>query len=194
MHEAPAEFWHLPVQLQSLVEAEVSGGEQVVWVGTPRRSRLMIETLPRFGFGIIWTAFSIFWVYGAAGFQWPQFGKVDDLFPLFGIPFVLVGCGMLLSPAWIWMRSAGMVYVVTTERAIIIERGFATSIRSYDPSQLQRLQKIQRGDQSGDLIFEQTSWPIETQGYRRHRHAFVGVDNVNEVEAHIRRLTRVDPT
>ena len=84
----------------------------------------------------------------------PDFKEEFDLFPLFGIPFVLIGFGMLSSPYWTMRKARRTAYVLTTARAIIFDGGFSTTIRSFGPDRLTDLRRKQRADGSGDVIFE----------------------------------------
>ena len=44
-------------------------------------------------------------------FPWPNFSKhglsLFHLFPLFGVPFILIGFAMLLSPFWVYQWPRG---------------------------------------------------------------------------------------
>lgn len=171
----------LPEPLYSLVNGELESGERVRWAGQPEPSgRVGWGALVPILFAIPWTAFSLFWMAAAGGFV-PPFGdgKLDAsrmVFSLFGIPFVLVGLGMLSSPFWIRRRvrkaAAATVYMVTDRRAVVFDGGYfgdytmagllggvvarmrkGTSVRSYAPSQIGQIERIQRPDGSGDLLF-----------------------------------------
>ena len=104
-------------------------------------------------FGIPWTAFALFWTAGAAGFKLPNFQQPFDFFPLFGVPFVLVGVGLLSSPYWTARSAKRTAYVLTDRRAITFQGGMSMRIRSFRPSQLEWLTRVQRRDGSGDVIF-----------------------------------------
>ena len=95
--------------LASLVEAELAPGERVEWLDQPLPSRRAWSALPVVLFGIPWTAFSVFWVVAASGFKVPNFDHGFGFFPLFGLPFVLIGLGMLSSPYWLSRMAARTV-------------------------------------------------------------------------------------
>ncbi len=59
-------------------------------------ARMALKMIPMVLFGVLWTGFSVFWMWGASGFG--QGDRIGSLFALFGLPFVLIGLGMLLSP------------------------------------------------------------------------------------------------
>ena len=89
----------IPLKLQEIVQRELDRDERV---GMKHNAKPKFFSGPAFGFflfAIPWTAFSVFWMAGAAGFKIPQFKNGEDLFPLFGIPFFLIGIGLLSSPA-----------------------------------------------------------------------------------------------
>jgi hypothetical protein len=73
--------------------------------------------------GIPVTAFAIFWM-ALASQQTKQISGPGSFFPLFGIPFIVVGLGMLSSPLWRGRKALRTVYALTDQRAIIFEGGF----------------------------------------------------------------------
>ncbi len=146
----------LSERLKGLIEGELEDAEDIRWIGQPTPRLFARRSLPIVLFGIPWTAFAVFWIAGAAGFKVPNFNQGADLFPLFGIPFVLIGFGMLSAPLWMLRKSRRTVYVVTDRRAIIFDGGLhSTTIRSYwAAAHLGDLRRNQRDDGFGDLIFD----------------------------------------
>ena len=179
----------LPPSVRSLIDAELNDGERITWIGTPNPRRFAMQSIVFVLFGIPWTAFALFWMAGAAGFGIPDFNEGFDLFPLFGIPFVLIGFGMLSSPYWVIRKAKKTAYVLTSERAIIFAGGFsATTVRSFVPDRLTNLQRKQHDDGSGDLIFERTVSMDSDGDQRSTDHGFLAIANVKEVEDRIRQL------
>jgi hypothetical protein len=91
-----------------------------------------------------------------------------DLFPLFGIVFVVVGLGMLCSPLWMIHKARTTAYLVTDRRAIIFQGGWSTHVRSFGPSALGQLERREKGDGSGDIILAKEAHYTEghyTAGY-----------------------------
>ncbi|MFH0965972.1 MAG: hypothetical protein V2A58_18385 [Planctomycetota bacterium] len=174
--------WVLPGRLGELVSGELAEGEHVLWLAQPDPKRYARKALPAVLFGIPWTAFAIFWMAGASGFKMPDFSKGFGFFPLFGVPFVLIGLGMLSSPLWAMRKAKRTVYVLTDRRAILLEGGRSAKIRSFGPEQLESVERRERGDGSGDILFsgvvtfaantQQATMPI----------GFLGVPNVRETE------------
>ena len=173
------------LKLQRLIQAELRPSERVLWSSAPRPMRLARKTLPTVLFGIPWTAFAIFWIAGASGFKMPDFSHGSGLFPLFGIPFVLIGFGMLSSPYWAARKAASSAYVVTNERAIIFESSVfgGISIHSFLPHQLSNIRRIQLSDGSGDLILEKKITTDSEGSSSTTDIGFFGIHEVKNVEA-----------
>src|SRR5437763_9868076 len=123
----------LSPELAALVDAELASGERMVWVGQPIPSRYARGSLAIVLFGIPWTAFAIFWMAGVSGFKIPNLTRGFGWFPLFGIPFVLIGLGMLSTPFWVRRKARRTAYVITDRRAIVVEGGAwrSVTIRSF---------------------------------------------------------------
>ncbi len=198
MDELLFEDSRLPDELDARVRSELRQGEKLLWVGQPRPGRLARQAWPIVLFGIPWTAFALFWMAGAAGMlfmaggaQQPQgnngFDIIRFVFPLFGLPFVLVGFGMLSSPYWLMRRARKTCYAVTTQRAIIWQAGWFGSmeIRSFAPAELNRMRRVEYANGEGDLIFEDllTMAHFERSKHQTNmRSGFMGISNVKKSE------------
>jgi len=183
----------LPPELRSVVEDELEVGESVQWSARPRAMRLVLYTLPVVLFAIPWTAFAVFWICGASGWQFPTLKGPAGFFPLFGVPFVLVGCGMLSSPLWALRKVRRTLYVITDRRAIVFEGGWSTTVRSLGPDQLTDLERKQRADGSGDIILVKRSWRGSDGDRYTRPVGFFGVENVKDVETLLRQLAAKAP-
>src|SRR5512139_1652604 len=111
-------IYNLPQQLQQRLRAELKPGESIAWAGQPNPDRYMKSGFKLWLFFIPWTAFSLFWIAGASGFRMPQFNSGWSLFPLFGLPFLLIGLGGLSSPLWLRLKARSTIYAITNRRAI----------------------------------------------------------------------------
>ncbi len=183
-------------QLQAELERELAPGERVVWSGQPLPQRYARGSLGLVLFGIPWTAFAVFWTTMA--FVGTRSMKGNDpmatgsrwFFPLFGVPFILIGIGMLSSPWWGRRKAARVLYAITDRRAILFEpawRGSRT-VRSFAPAEMQSLERTEHADGSGDQIFLRKSWRDNDGDRRTTAVGFTGVPQVREVEVHLRRL------
>lgn len=187
------------------IRSELRQGERLVWAGQPLPGRHARQAWPMVLFGIPWTAFSVFWIVAASGILAGGVGPrgggsftfLGFLFPLFGVPFVLIGLGMLSSPYWVGRMASRTSYGLTDRRAIICQAGWGGSIevRSFGPAELTRIQRIEYPDGSGDLIFEEFLLPNRNQrGYQNitQRRGFLAIDRVREVEDLIRKTLPPD--
>jgi hypothetical protein len=107
---------------------------------------------------------------------------------LFGLPFVLVGLGMLCSPFIVYRKSFRTVYVLTDKRAITIDGGWSTTIRSYSPSQLQWVYRKERSNGSGNVIMARRAWPDSDGDRQAEDVGFIGIRNPKEVEQLVKTL------
>lgn len=174
--------------LQQIALNEVSSsGESVVWVGRPDPKRFALQRLPFFLFGIPWTAFALFWLAAASGFKFPNFNTFDffSLFPLFGIPFVLIGFGMLLSPLYAYTKAFNTVYVITNRSLRIIQLGNTKKVQTFTANEIGTIQRIEKNDGSGTLIFKQNV-SYDSQGRSTVTAiGFYGIPDVRTVEQYV---------
>ena len=178
----------VPRPLQDLVDRELESGERVEWMDMPIPRFFTPASTAAFLFAIPWTAFAIFWMCGAAGFKMPDFTKGFDLFPLFGVPFVLIGMAMLSTPVWTYRKSFNTVYMITNRRAVTFEGGRATTIRSYPPDKLQDIFRKERRDGTGDVVIARRAWRDSDGDRHTEELGFLRVRNPQEVEQMLRKL------
>jgi hypothetical protein len=187
------QLFELSDELRACVEAELNPQEQIVWVEQPIPWLIVRSTLPILLIGIPFTAFALFWI-GMATFGVNQAqGAPAPLkaFPLFGLPFVLVGLAMFSAPYWALRGAKRTVYVLTTQRAIILRGGWINmNVRSFDPAALTTLNRKQRPDGSGDLIFAQDFRPTRRGQSMMTNVGFMAVRDVKQVENLVRTLAQ----
>lgn len=148
-------------EAERMLSAELNRDEKLLWAGQPLPGRSGWGGLPLLLFGIPWTAFAVFWVYMAGSMTWSHPGgmtspsPIPSLFPLFGVPFVLFGIGMLTAPFWMRKKEIGTVYALTDTRALILTPGWrgAVSVRTIPPEDLIGRTRTQNPDGSGSLTF-----------------------------------------
>jgi hypothetical protein len=172
--------------LRHRVGAELESGERLLWSGQPDPRRSMIRSIPIVLFGIPWTAFAVFWTAGAAGFTLPDFDKPAELifvlFPLFGVPFILVGLGMLTSPYWAYRKAQKTLYAVTDRRVLIASFGRSKKVESYFEQDIGDISRTERADGSGDIIFRTEEYTNRRGSQRTKAIGFWAVANVRQVE------------
>jgi hypothetical protein len=172
----------LPPHLQQRLRAELKPGESLVWSGQPDPGRYMRDGFKLWFFFIPWTAFSVFWIFGAMGFQMPKFESWWNAFPLFGLPFLLIGIGGLSAPLWLRRKARSMVYAVTSQRAITIEGATSITVRSYLASDIGDLERVEHADGSGNLVLRSESYRDGDGDRQTRKHGFFAIADVRRVE------------
>jgi len=182
------------------VQTELRKGERLVWFGRPVPRAFARAARPVFWFGLFFTAFSLFWIASASAIlcfgEGMQNAKgpegIFQFLPLFGVPFFLIGVGMLGSPIWVRRWAKRSCYAITDRRVILWKAGWlgTVEVRSYSAEHLGRIVRTEYGDGTGDLIFEEiVERYTDTEGAactRTIRRGFIGIEDVREVESLIR--------
>lgn len=173
--------FELPMHLKEIVEKELDSGERVQWFEQPKPNYFSSSSMGTFLFAIPWTAFAIFWIVGASQ-------SSSAVFPLFGVPFVLIGIAMLSSPLWTYFKATKSVYVITNQRAIIFDGGLSFTIRSYSPDQLQNIHRREKKNGLGDIVISYETWN-DSKGYSRKKElGFMNIREPKSVEKKLRLL------
>ncbi len=106
--------------------------ERLLWEGTPRAG-LRFKASDAFlsFFGAVFFGFSAFWI-AMAGWLSGDDGAMGILFPLFGLPFLLVGA-YLMAGRFFWDSYARSRtrYALTSKRGIIAKEALGRSLKSY---------------------------------------------------------------
>ncbi|MGZ8898770.1 MAG: PH domain-containing protein [Limisphaerales bacterium] len=162
------------------LETQLAPGERLLWAGQPKAgfhlSRGDGFLIP---FGIAWLGFSIFWMVLA--FRAPREAGVKTLnilFPLFGIPFVLVGLYLVGGRYWFDARKrARTAYGITNKRILSTRGGDERSFQFLNLDQIQDISVVEMRDRSGTIRFT----PSAQKSARLLRWDLI--PNVRDVEA-----------
>ena len=152
---------HVPVQPLGYSDAFgdcLDPGEKVLWAGQPRQGLFLRAsdaiTIP---FSLLWGGFAIFWETMALktlhhGKNTPLF--VQIIFPLWGVPFVLVGLYMIFGRFVVDARRRRRTwYGITDRRALIIRTGPRRKVTSFDLRNISEVNFQEHGDGTGTLTF-----------------------------------------
>lgn len=152
----------LPAHEQAILRQELDASESVQWIGRPIPRKVLIRSLGIYLFAVPWTAFSLFWESIALsmlfGGMTPESGPVPwgmrIVFPLFGLPFVLIGVWLMSTPFYVAHKAKHTLYVVTSKRALIVSGGRKRNVESFPLTTLgQQIERKDSGDGSGSLYF-----------------------------------------
>jgi hypothetical protein len=181
----------IPQTLQARVNRELEPMEVIRWIEQPIPRYFTPRARACFVFAIPWTAFAVFWTCGAAGFKLPNFAEGIngvELFPLFGIPFILIGLGMLSSPLWAYRTALKTVCVITDRRAITFDGGQSSTIHSYPPEKLQDVYRKENTDGTGDVILSLHTWRDSDDQQRSEELGFLRVRDPMQFEHMLKEL------
>ncbi len=178
----------MPPELQQRVTRELQPGEVVRWAAQPDSSRVMRQGFLIWFFFVPWTAFSVFWIGGAAGFRIPDFSGPFSFFPFFGLPFLLIGIGGLLSPWWLRVNAQHTVYVISNTRAFMLAGKRSVKMISWQPDQLGQMTRTERPDGSGDLVFDSEMRRGNNGSTVTHKRGFMALRDVRTAESFIHAL------
>lgn len=130
-------------QVEAIAIRQMDAGERLLWSGTPAPDSAALGALPASLIGVPFTGFATFWMWSASSMT-PRDGGPWSFFPLFGIPFLLIGLGMLLAPLWAWLRARGTVNAVTAGRVLIIVCGGGGGISTHRREDIKDLTRMER--------------------------------------------------
>lgn len=183
-----------PSDAQQRVQSELQSGESLYWTGTAGASRAALSALPASLFGIPFAGFAIFWINGALhathniSRSSNGFARSFTVFPLFGVPFVLVGLGLVLAPLWAYLKGLNTVYAVTSKRVMIITGGGNRTVRSCTPADIVSVDHRERPDGSGDILIRTNAQMRTNNSVSQVTVGLYGVSNVKDVAAQVMNL------
>jgi hypothetical protein len=168
-------------ELADRVAGELSPDEKLIWIGQPRSDLAVRPAYFLVPFGVVFVAFSLFWMVMAVVIT---FGLMAPC----GIPFLAIGVALIVSPVWLRAWARKTVYAVSNRRAIIWQPGWFgyITVQSFTPSGLGQMSRTERPDGSGDLVFQVYTSGIGEDS-RTITKGFMGIDRVREVEELVRR-------
>ena len=184
-----------PGDAQLRAQSELQSGESLYWAGTADPRRAAFAALPATIFGIPFAAFALFWITQAyhATSSLPKssnaFAKGFSVFPIFGVPFLLVGLGIILAPLWAFLKGGNTVYAVTNQRVMIITGSGNRSVKSLMPADIVSIDHRERPDGSGDIAITTNAVVRSGNNFTSQvKVALCGVPNVKQVVQQVMQL------
>ena len=185
-------------ELLDALKRELEPGENLVWKAAPDSKAFSRGLKGLRVFGMIFGGFALFWMGGAfAMIAASNKSGPPMFFPLFGLPFLIIGFVMKFGTGWAARRRAARsVYGLTPRRAIVIEGSWQNGDRkvfSYKAQKLDSMSKVERPDGGGDLVFEEV-YAGYTQNKRRvyRPRWFLGVADVHSVERLVKNTLQIN--
>ena len=106
-----------------------------------------------------------------------------------GLPFLLIGIGLLSTPIWYYLSALKTVYAITNKRAITIYEGrYSSTTQSYYPDHLQDIYTQEQKDGTGDVII--SCQALRDSWYAKDKEplGFLQIKNPKEVEIKLKKL------
>jgi hypothetical protein len=174
------------------IQAELKSGETLLWSGQPRGGiRFRSSDIFLIPFSLMWGGFAIFWEIMALGMAFGVHSAVRGpsafiyIFPLWGIPFVVVGLYLMVGRFFVDAKSRERThYAVTNERVIIVSTLFSRKVQSIPLRQIPELTLSESADGSGTIAFGSTlvGAGAYSDGARRYQPpSFEMIERVREV-------------
>ena len=142
---------------QMIIQKELDSGERLLWAGRPKQGAILRGSdafmIP---FSLLWGGFAIFWEYMALKIPSGKAGPVDIVFPLFGIPFVLVGLYMIFGRfLYDSKKREKTFYGLTDQRAIIVTGLFSKGVKSLNLKTMSDVSLSEKANGFGTIVFGQ---------------------------------------
>ena len=184
-----------PSDGQQRAQSELQSGESLYWTGTADPRRLALSALPASLFGIPFAGFALFWVSQAyratsslSHSSHNSFASGFRVFPLFGVPFLLVGLGLVLSPLWAFLTGGSTVYAVTNQRVMVITGTTNRIVKSLTPVDTLGVDHSERPDGSGDILILTAGVARTNNMTSQIKVSLLGVPNVKQVAQQVMQL------
>ena len=175
----------LPHGLRESVETEVGRDERVLWCGRPRLGGMARRGLKNVlwgavGIAVLWYLFRD----GLAESMLPDMIRSTEwMLPALAILILLSVIRMFGDPLWWVWKGLGTVYVVTDKRAVVFDRGWRTTIRSYTPEKVRIARKKERFGGVTDIVFERIKVGRDSDGKGIMRDAgFLAIEDHTEAQ------------
>jgi hypothetical protein len=176
------------LELDAILRRELLPGERLLWSAQPSLHKLR-TVFAIWLFAIPWTAFALFWET-IAFLPWFASSHTPDamkwsfgiVFPLFGLPFIVVGFGMLWMPFATRRKAAQTIYGLTDRRVLRISAGRKRESASVLFAQMGPIDVSADADGFGTLRI-QTGTGRDSDGDRvTERFEITGVPDVTRLE------------
>jgi Bacterial PH domain len=177
-----------PSDAQFMVQSELQPGESLQWTGTADPARAALSALPASLFGLPFAGFALFWMTAAyrgshamSKASTNPIGGVFSFFPLFGLPFLLIGLGIVFAPLLTYFKAQKTAYAVTDKRVLVITGGRTRTVRSCTPADIVSVDHREREGGTGDVIIRTNSIMQTRNSLSQMTIGLLGVNNVKEV-------------
>jgi hypothetical protein len=182
--------------METSISSELMAGEELLWSGRPDPQRKSVVSQARvflvlgwiyflLGLALLILGFILLFAFGTSSVG----GAILSTMIPGGIFFIL-GLVFLISAYDVYLTTKSTLYAITNRRAIVVRTGRYLRVISYGKRAIMQVQRFERPDGSGDLVFSGSlflysnySSNSNSAGYNLRRQvAFIGIPNVRAVE------------
>ncbi len=151
----------------AIARAEMVEGERLIWAETSLPSSARRRVLPVSLLG---------WLFLVLTFAWLAKAAIASFWLLImGLPFMLAALALSFLPWWWPSVTRHTIYAISDRRLLIIQNWPRRRVTSYGPGDIDVVERHERKDGSGDLIFRR-----EEHQKLRHHHDPQGKRRVGE--------------
>lgn len=189
-----------PGDAQLRAQSELQAGESLCWTGVADPRRAALTAIPAALFGIPFAGFALFWINAAyrgthtLSKSGNAFTSPFSFFPLFGLPFLLIGLAIVLAPLWAYLKGRNTVYAVTNQRVMIISGASSRSVKSCTPPDIVSVEHRERPDGTGDVLIRTNAQTRTNNSVSQITIGLYGIFNVKEVARQVMTLHTQRPT
>lgn len=151
----------------SIARSEMVEGERLIWAETSLAGSARRRVLPISVLGWLFLVLTLAWLAKAA--------IASFWLLIMGLPFLLVAIALSLLPWWWPSVTRHTIYAISDQRLLIIQTWPRRRVTSYGPDDIDVVERQERKDGSGDLIFRR-----EEHRKLRHHHDPQGKRRVGE--------------
>ncbi|MFC1483363.1 hypothetical protein ACFL56_03785 [Candidatus Margulisiibacteriota bacterium] len=178
-----------------IFQPDLLSDERLLWTGQPDPSKLFTKgDIFMIPFSLMWGGFAIFWETMALSFT--VFSDAPDpvayIFPLFGLPFVIVGCYMIFGRFLLKKyKKKRTYYAVTNKRVIVLTQGRNKNIKAEFLDKITSINKSTSSSGTGNIYFGGSNFMTTMYGntgmdffasaYTKGTLAFYDIPNVDSV-------------
>jgi hypothetical protein len=176
-------------EVEQQLQAELDSGENIVWETLAKPVYFAAKAIFPAVFAVAWVAI----ISLSMSTSFKRHSGPQDYIPFVFFGFVLVL--MMGLPLLRLLSRQNTYYLITNRRALIITLGRTKKVVSYYAAKLQSLERRERPDGSGDIVFERAMianpWGGASRGSSYSQEVgFMNIPEVKNVEGMLRDLAR----
>ncbi len=175
--------------VEQQLQAELDSGENIVWETQAKPAFFTVKAIFPVIFAVAWLAIVSLSMFTSVS----RHPKGPDFIPFifFGVVTVFLVGAMILR----LLKKQTTYYLITNRRALIVTLGRTKKVVSYYSAKLQSLERREKADGSGDIVFERSvnsnPWGGASRGNSYLQEVgFMNIPDVKNVEGMLRDLVK----